>query len=72
MRELNFLKKILVLPALCGFVLSISGCQKSTQSLEIKPPIEIQWGNAGTQPSAVYTDYDWIIMSRSHYESTLK
>jgi len=39
-------------------VLSLTLCGCFTSH---KKPIKVQWGKVGEQPTAVWTDYDWII-----------
>ena len=72
MKGLNFLAVIVVM--LLGFALSLSlqGCRKSTPPLETKRPIELDFGKQGIAPTKVYQDYDWLIISRQHYEGTCK
>lgn len=51
-----------------GSLLLTQGCHKSTPSSEIKPPTKKWWGKAGEQPTKVWADYEWVIMSRDEYE----
>lgn len=50
----------------------MSGCHKSTVSLETKPAIKRWWGNRGVVPDKVWQDYEWVILSRDEYERTVK
>lgn len=45
-------------------MLNLLSC-KSTSA--ITKPQEISWGKAGTQPTKVWTDYNWIIVSTDKY-----
>jgi len=72
MKDRKFLLTLLPISLLIVLSLLIQGCAKSTKPLEVKRPIEVTWGKSGEVPVNVYTDYDWILMSRSHFEGTCK
>lgn len=53
-------------------LISVSGCVKKNLSLKVAEPQSVEWGKAGDQPSHVWQNYDWIIVSRDKFEAKIK
>lgn len=60
------------LVVLSVLLLSTLGCQLFKKPSVTQPKTEVSWGKAGEAPSAVYTDFDWIIMSQSHFDGVCR
>jgi len=58
-----FKKNILIILL---FMLFICGCKTTSKTINTVPQ-EIEWGKAGTQPTKVWTDYSWVIVSTEKY-----
>ena len=67
MREKNYLKKtvhLLILSVWIGLSLSLSGCKTTSKTIK---PAEVQWGKSGEEPTEVWNNYDWVIVSQERY-----
>jgi hypothetical protein len=51
---------LLVIAVFVGllFTISTGGCRKSSV------PTKVEWGKKGVEPTRVWQDYDWLIISQ--------